>query len=289
MQEKVRHSKYRNTGLIVELLTRQILADTLTENNTNSVAVDLLKEYFEGGTELAKEYMLYKSLMEGDFQDKERAEALVNEVLRQRKKLNHDKLEEQKHELVGKIKEHYPLKKFFQTQVDEYKELASVYKMFKSLEEGVQHDPQDLVRCHYTLLEHIQSTKTEQEPEQSQRIRELKKKSRSVRVQAQKLMKERFQEKYGHLHEDHQEVLRRYVNNFTQTGDFRNYVNERVDSLHEDLRNSLSDIESEVAQIKVKEALEQLPNLKKGQRVTEDQVMNLMMFQELRNRIQDRL
>lgn len=292
MAEKISHSKYRNTGLIFELLTRQIVADVLSENK-DSAAVDLLHEYFQEDRELGKELMLYQALIEGDFADEDRAQSLIDNVLEQRRKLDDGKLQEQKHELVGEIKERYPLKEFFQTKVDEYKELASVYKLFKSLDESETHDPEDLVRCRYTLSEHIQndpSDTADAADQQSERIQKLKEKSREVRVWAQKLMIERFNDKYGsQLDNDQKEVLREYIENVSNTNDFRQRVNERVDNIESDLEGYLDEIDSEVAQIKVEEALNQIGDLKKGHRVDEDQVMNLLMFQELRNRIQERI
>ena len=53
---KIKHSKYKNTGILFELLVRQITADTL--KGGNSPAIDILKEYFIN-TSLGKEYKLY--------------------------------------------------------------------------------------------------------------------------------------------------------------------------------------------------------------------------------------
>ena len=41
---KIKHSKYRNTGLIFELLVKQIAADTL--DNKDSAAVSIIKKHF---------------------------------------------------------------------------------------------------------------------------------------------------------------------------------------------------------------------------------------------------
>ena len=41
---KIKHSKYKNTGILFELLVRQITADTL--KGGDSPAIDLLKKYF---------------------------------------------------------------------------------------------------------------------------------------------------------------------------------------------------------------------------------------------------
>ena len=45
---KIKHSKYKNTGVLFELLVRQITADTL--KGSNSPAIDILKENLDKGT-----------------------------------------------------------------------------------------------------------------------------------------------------------------------------------------------------------------------------------------------
>jgi len=57
---KIKHTKYKNTGILFELLVRQITADTL--KGGNSPAIDILKEYFVN-TSLGKEYKLYESVL----------------------------------------------------------------------------------------------------------------------------------------------------------------------------------------------------------------------------------
>ncbi len=56
---KIKHSKYKNTGILFELLVRQITADTLS--GKESKAIDLLKTYFVK-TELGREYKLYETI-----------------------------------------------------------------------------------------------------------------------------------------------------------------------------------------------------------------------------------
>ena len=63
---KIKHSKYKNTGILFELLVRQITADTL--KGGNSPAIDILKEYFIN-TSLGKEYKLYESILKSKGQD----------------------------------------------------------------------------------------------------------------------------------------------------------------------------------------------------------------------------
>ena len=50
---KVKHSKYKNTGILFELLTRQLTSDTITGNQTKSLS--FLKKHFNSKTELIKD------------------------------------------------------------------------------------------------------------------------------------------------------------------------------------------------------------------------------------------
>ena len=57
---KIKHSKYKNTGVLFELLVRQITADTL--KGVDSPAIDILKKFFVKTT-LGKEYKLYETVL----------------------------------------------------------------------------------------------------------------------------------------------------------------------------------------------------------------------------------
>ena len=46
MKQSVKHSKIKNTGILFELLTRQVTADILNANEKSSKAVKLVKKYF---------------------------------------------------------------------------------------------------------------------------------------------------------------------------------------------------------------------------------------------------
>ena len=55
---KIKHNKYKNTGILFELLVRKITADTLSSGN--SKAASLVKKYFTKN-KLMKSY-LYSSM-----------------------------------------------------------------------------------------------------------------------------------------------------------------------------------------------------------------------------------
>ena len=53
---KVKHSKYKNTGILFELLTRQLTADTIAGNSPK--ALSIIKKYFINDSILLKEYKI---------------------------------------------------------------------------------------------------------------------------------------------------------------------------------------------------------------------------------------
>jgi hypothetical protein len=76
---KIKHSKYKNTGILFELLVRQITADTL--KGVDSPAIDILKEYFVK-TSLGKEYKLYESILKSKVLTEGRATLVIRYYIR---------------------------------------------------------------------------------------------------------------------------------------------------------------------------------------------------------------
>ena len=106
----IKHSKYKNTGILFELLVRQITADTLS--GVESPATNILKKYF-GKTELGREYKLYESLFKYTNISEAKAEMVVSTIVESSKQLNRSVLKRQKYNLIKEIKNHYNLDEFF--------------------------------------------------------------------------------------------------------------------------------------------------------------------------------
>ena len=98
---KIKHSKYKNTGILFELLVRQITADTL--KGGDSPAIDLLKKYFVK-SELGRDYKLYESVIKSKVINESRANLLINSILENSKKLNRTLLKKQKYSLISEIR-----------------------------------------------------------------------------------------------------------------------------------------------------------------------------------------
>ena len=110
---RIKHSKYKNTGLLFELLVRQITADTLSGED-NPPALGILKKSFTK-TELGKEYKLYESLFKNKNLTEGRADITLNTILEASRKLNRSILRREKYNLINEIKNHYNPDEFFKT------------------------------------------------------------------------------------------------------------------------------------------------------------------------------
>ena len=58
-----KHSKYKNTGILFELLVRQVASDTVNGIDS-SPALKIMKEFFRTNKELSRELQLYTSLID---------------------------------------------------------------------------------------------------------------------------------------------------------------------------------------------------------------------------------
>lgn len=145
---KLKHSKFKNTGILFELLVRQIASDTLSDNTC--YATQIIKKHFRKGSQLATELKLYQALTKENFDSKYKAQEFLNIVLKERAKLNETNLKREKYNLIKSIKDSYVIEDFFKYRVNNYKELASAYKLFEHTE---SNSPKEYVDCKNTIFE----------------------------------------------------------------------------------------------------------------------------------------
>jgi len=271
----MKHSKYKNTGLIFELLVRQTTAGVLAGKSDNS-AVKLLKKYFKTGTMLNKELKLYKTLSES-YVKESRADLLINEVLKTREKMRIAQLKKEKYNLVKEISKEYNVNDFFRSNVPNYRTLASIYMLF----EGENKlSPIKKIQCFDTIVETLTNKKTEKKYVRSE-LDDIKREPSEVQLITYKIMLERFNNKYDSLSLSQKNLLREYIFNVSNTNGFKEYVNKKIDYVKKQLTECLPKITDEVTSIKVKEITEHITNLKKGKVVSESQLSQLMQYMEL--------
>ena len=282
----LKHKKHRNTGLIWELLCRQMTADVLEEKE-NSPAARILKEYFGNpNSDLTKELQLYHVVLKEKFETEQQAQDLIKEVLKAHEKnVDNERLEEEKYAVVGAIKEEFGIKPFFSNRVRNYTELASAYKLLESSREDVEATPADVVRSRYTLVEHI-TKEGEEDPEPSGFSQE---KDKDIQALAHRIMVEKFNERYGSLSERQTDVLRAFVSSMSDSKGFREFVNEEAERVRESFQKILESRDSlaDVVKIKLQEATQLVGKLihENTTKVREDEVTNLLLYLQLEREV----
>ena len=269
---KLKHSKFKNTGILFELLVRQIAADTL--GGKNSLALEIIKFHFKKGTELTKELNFYQTLQKETFDNQYKAQEFVNIILEQRRNLNESLLRRQKYNLIKSIKESYKIDDFFKYRVNNYKELASTYKLFEYKQEN---SPKEWVDCKNTIFESI-ITKKEQLIEEKIN-EEYTTQPKEVRLLAYKFLVDSFNEKYSSLTLEQKNVLRTYINNIDNSEKLRKYVISEVKKLKTAFGKV--NVSDKVVSIKLNETINLMENIATSKIISETQVLSLLRYHEL--------
>lgn len=282
--KKLKHSKYKNAGILFELLVRQVTADILN-GNEDSKANGILRKYFSENTELGRENSLYRVILEEKTKDQSSADRLLETVLRTRKKINERALNLQKYELIKEIRNHYPIDSFLQGSIGNYKLLASIYKVFEDAVNEVESDPREIFKARNCIVENIAAAKTPtrliSEDEKKDLVKVYQQQNEDVRLLAYKLLVDSFNEKYKGLDEKQKVLIREYINNVSNTNSLREYINTEVPNVRSQLSELKKKIDNDVVRIKLDETLNQLDKITKGTLVKENQIMALMLSYEL--------
>ena len=279
MAQRVKHSKIKNTGILFELLSRQITVDVMNGND-KSKSVEMLKKFFNEKAELGKENQLYQVLLKENYNSTRKAEKLVDAVLRAREKLQNKKLRNEKYNLIKEIKRNYVVEDFFRARIPNYKVYASIYKTFLA-ETTPVFNPVDEVDSNFSIIEHITRNKIKPRDTNSQVISEFKKEDKDLRLLSYQLMVDNFNGKYKNLNSMQRNLLKEYVNNISNTNSLREFINTEVEKIKQILNKILPRVTDDITKIKLTEAIKQTDSLQKGKIVKDKQVVALMRYYEL--------
>ena len=279
--KKVKHSKLKNTGILFELLTRQIAADILS--NKSSPAKDIVLKYFNESTMIGKECRLYKLVVEAKVKTPEQADRLVEVAIQSRKKISESKLSKEKYSLIGAIKESYDLDNFFKGSVSNYKVLASLYKLFEdSISESV-NDPEDICQARETILESITRKSIESSVVKGKDlVTELSKQDEELRLLTYRLMVDTFNRKYSTvLSEGQRRILSEYINNISNTSGLKDFVCKDILEINKKITTISQTVPEQVVKIKLAEVSNLLNSIQTCRRITDNHIIGLLIAHEL--------
>jgi hypothetical protein len=279
---RIKHSKFKNTGILFELLVRQVASDTVSGND--SAAVGLIKSYFSK-TELNKEYKLYQTLVNSSVVTESKAESLINATIELSSRLNRTTLRKEKYNLIKEIREQYDIDEFFKAKINNYSQYAAAYNLIEAHNTTEFIEPSDIVENKVTLLEHISRKSINKEQVKDRIMEEYSDMDKGTRILAYRMMLERFNEKYSELSTAQKTILKEYINNISNTTKLREFVNEGINTLVKELNQLIPTVTDKTIQIKLNEVITFLKPIDKNQSVKDDNIISLLQYHQLVNEI----
>lgn len=285
--KKIGHSKYKNTGILFELLVHRITAETIGGKDS-SPALDIVRKFYNRKTELGKELQLYRTFFEsGKKLTEVKAIDFIDLIVKHRKQLDEKKLAREKYELIKEIKAQYNLEEFLRSTVSDYKIYASIYKTFATENKNSEFDIrniQDIARAKISLIEHL-SSPSKKIPKESQILEEFRKHDEFIRLYASRAVVEKFNEKYSSLDSRQKNLLREYISSASNMMIVTEYVKKEIPSLKKNLIKNSKELDK-VLQIKINEVVNQLDIISQKKIIKDGEVTAMIIAYELLKEIE---
>ena len=274
----IKHSKYKNTGILFELLVRQVTADTL--NGINSKAIGIIQKYFVK-SELGKEYKLYETLSKNTSLTEGKANVMIQTLLETSKRLNRNALRREKYNLINEIKNHYNLEDFFKTKLPHYKTFAAFYTLAEIQNTDVLVDTNIIVNNKMTLLEHLSTSPIQEKQVEAEVLKEFQTYDKDTRMLTYRILMEKFNGKYTDLYPSQKEILREYINSVDSTPVLREFYNSKITEVKSQLGELNQQVTNKAVQIKINEVTGLIHELGKTSKVTSEDIVNILQYFEL--------
>lgn len=275
---KIKNSKYKNTGILFELLVRQITADTL--DGKDSPVRGILKKYFVK-TELGKEYKLYETLLKNTNLTETKANIIINTLLESSKNINRKLVKSQKYNLINEIQQHYDLNKFFNHRLPHYKAQAAFYTLLETYTLSPNIDPENVITNKITLLEHLTTNHVKEEKVREDVMEEFKRSDKNVRTLTYKILLEKFNAKYDNLNNHQKTILKELINSIDNTPRLKEFYISKSEEIKKELKELNRKTKDPITKIKLNEVISMIKPLEKNNRVTDNDLVNLLQFCDL--------
>lgn len=275
---QVKHSKFKNTGILFELLVRQITSDTMS--GKNSPASKFLKKYFVN-TELGKEYKLYDTVIRNQYINESKANVVIESVLASSKKLKRTTLRKEKYNLIKEIRENYNVDDLFRTKLNNYKQLASLYILMELYNSKEVINPKQIVSNKVTLLEYLTQQPQDTGDVKQTVIQEFKKYDKDLRILTYRTLLEKFNTKYTDFNNDQKSILKNFIESIDSTSKLKEFYNSKIQEAKIRIDNHTKQIKSKPIVIKLQEVKKYLKEKDKRHKIKNEDLVDLLHYYEL--------
>jgi hypothetical protein len=280
---QVKHSKYKNSGILFELLVRQITSDTLDGNE--SPAKDILKKYFVK-TELGREYKLYETLLKKTSLTETKANIVINTLVESSKTLNRGAIKRQKYNLISEIQKHYDLNKFFNHKLPNYKTYAAFYTLLEVANSTNLINPEQTINNKVTILEHLTAADIAPNKVRDEVMEEFEKSDKDVRLLAYRSLLENFNTKYDDLNSNQKIILKEFITSIDNTTRLREFYTDKINEIKSELVSLNKKTKNQVTQIKINEIVSLINLPSNNSRITDNDLVDLLQYYDLINELE---
>jgi hypothetical protein len=280
---QVKHSKYKNTGILFELLVRQITADTL--DGKDSPAKDILKKYFVK-TELGREYKLYETLLKKTSLTETKANIVIGTLAESSKTLNRGVVKRQKYNLISEIQNHYDLNSFFNHKLPNYKVHAAFYTLLEITNTPKSSNFEQAISNKVTILEHLTAAQIKETQIRDEVMSEFTSADKDVRFIAYKMILENFNVKYDNFHPNQKLILKEFITSIDNTSRLKVFYITKINEIKNELSNLNKKTKNQVTQIKINEIISLITPPSKNAKVTDNDLVDLLQYYDLINELE---
>lgn len=253
--------------------------DTLA--GKDSPAIGILRKYYSGKSYLVQEWKLYRLLSTDKQLSQSRAEAILSTITEVYRKINTQKLKEEKYKLISEIKKEYGVEEFFAIPVKEYKPLAALYCLLESQSAQDIVDPSFLVQNKTVILEHLTKNRQEEKEVRESLVEEYSKYDKDLRLLTFKILLEKFNEKYTDLLPEQKQVLKHFITSGGSTSKLRGYINEQLQEVRKQIGLLKHKPVDEVVRIKLDEIYKGILDLSPRDKIEDTHLVKILQYQEL--------
>lgn len=204
------HNKKRNIGIIYEQIIK-FISLKLLENKKDEAnnAIKIIKKYFNNGTQLQKEYKLFKALATTN----NISDNLATSIIKEAKKacnnhFNNKQLEIEKSNLIKDLNYAFGKGTIFEQEINDYKTYATIQTLLNEWRDIENSDFERKTEFEIKLHENL-TKKVEQKQETCIINENIK-----VDKLTFNLMKKIFDEKYNiNLNENQKQLINHFTNN----------------------------------------------------------------------------
>jgi|TARA_B110000977_G_scaffold85470_1_gene114052 hypothetical protein len=274
----IKHSKFKNTGILFEILVKKITGDTLS--GRNSPAIKIIKEYFVN-TELGKEYKLYETIFKNKRLTEQKANVVLTTVLEQSKKLNRTKLKNEKYNLIKELKSHYDVEDLFKTKLSDYKVQASFYTLLEIYNTKKSTDSNQIVDNKICILESITNHEVNKVKVKDVVLEEFKSYDKDLRTLTYHVLLENFNTKYDGLSTKQKTILKEFINSADNGPLLKEFYNKEITNIKLLLEREIKKVKDQTTKIKLKEVNKLILELNKRTTVKNNHLVDLLQYHSL--------